>query len=45
MTSIYDRFEYTEPKRVAMLSWGDRLQEIVSGAKPIEDVVPLHERA
>ena len=39
--TTYDRFDYAEPKRLAMLAWNNRLVEIATGRPAPENVVAI----
>jgi len=38
---VYDKYDYAEQKRLAMLAWGDRLREIVTGIEAPSNVEKL----
>ena len=45
VTAIYDRYDYAQEKRRALERWAERLSQIVTGAKPAGNVVPIHDAA
>jgi hypothetical protein len=44
VTAVYDRNEYLAEKRQALARWAARLEEIVTGRKPVPNVVQLKQR-
>ena len=41
ITSVYDRHDYREPKRLALAAWGSKLEELLSAKPAPENVVRL----
>ena len=44
VTAVYDRHSYDPEKRIALETWGRKLQEIISGEPASSKVVELHGR-
>jgi integrase len=45
ITAVYDRHSYDREKRAALDAWGARLEQIVSSARPANNVTPLRATA
>jgi integrase len=45
VTSVYDRFDYAEPKRQALDAWSARLRDIMERRSYVTNVVPLPARS
>ena len=41
VTAVYDRHSYDGEKKQALDAWGARLEEIIEGSTPAENVVRL----
>jgi integrase len=41
ITAVYDRHSYDREKRVALDTWGKRLEQIVSGTRSADNIVEL----
>src|SRR5207249_10054450 len=41
VTKVYDRASYDREKQTALVAWGTRLEQIVSGATTAAKVIPL----
>ena len=41
LVSVYQRHEYREERKRAIMAWGDHVMQLVSGEKPASNVVPL----
>ena len=41
LVSVYQRYEYRDERKRAIMAWGDQVMQIVSGEKQASNVVPL----
>jgi hypothetical protein len=39
--SVYQRHEYREERKRAIIAWGDHVMQLVNAEKPASNVVPL----